>query len=200
MKANEPLDRLTSVLARLPGVGRRSAQRMAMRIAKDTGSLTQDLLQALREVQSQVRLCTRCGGITLKDQEPCALCADDRRDARILCVVEDPVDIQLIENSGIYKGRYHALLGKLSPMRGEGIHNPRIESLIQRVQAEGIEEVIVALDTDVESDATAAFLHQRLAGTCPRITRPARGIPVGGGLAYVDAVTLAGALRGRQEM
>jgi recombination protein RecR len=193
-----PINRLAAVFSKLPGVGKRSGLRMALRVARDPGGLVPDLVAALREVQEQVGACSRCGYLTVRDQDPCALCEDPGRDDTLLCVVEDPQDIILIEESGSFRGRYHALLGKLSPRKGEGLAKPRLEALFRRVGEGKVREVILALNTDVESDATAAYIHERLTESGVRVTRLAFGIPAGSAIAYSDSVTLARALQGRQ--
>lgn len=198
MKKLEPLNRLISALARLPGVGRRSAERMAYRVALDQKGLAGELMQALREVDELVVTCAQCGNLTLKRSDPCDLCRDPNRDATLLCVVEDPLGIQQMEEAGAFKGRYHCMMGKLSPMQGQDIPPPKVAALIRRVREEQIREVILAFDSDVESDATTMYLHEKLAETGVQVTRLAFGIPAGSGLAYSDPVTLARALQGRQ--
>ena len=195
----EPLDKLITCLSKLPGVGRRSAERMAMALARN-GILMRDLAAALRDVDTRITPCDRCGNITLRDANPCRLCTDPRRDDSLLCVVEDPGDITLIEKSGGYRGRYFALMGKISPMRGEGVQNTRIDALLARVGEGAVQEVILALNADVESDATASFLRDAVSARKIRVSRLARGIPAGSGVAYSDAATLAGALNSRQSM
>jgi recombination protein RecR len=198
MHSLEPFTTLISKLARLPGVGRRSAERMAFRIATDRKGMGRELAQALRDVDEQIVACTRCGNLTLRTQDPCAICDDPRRDSRLLCVVEDPQGIQQIEAAGGFRGLYYCLMGKISPMQGTDIPPPKIEALINRITAGQVEEVILAFDSDVESDATTSFLHHRLARTGITVTRLAFGIPAGSGIAYADPVTLARALNGRQ--
>lgn len=193
----EPLDKLIDVLVHLPGVGRRSAERMALRLARDTRGLIPELVAALQAVSSQVKACARCGHLTLRTEDPCRLCTDPRRENNVLCVVEDPSDILLIERSGAFRGRYHALMGKISPMKGEGAIPPRMAPLMRRVEQEHIREVILALNSDVESDATAAFIQQALAAQKVRITRLALGIPAGSAIAYADALTLTRSIQGR---
>jgi recombination protein RecR len=196
----EALDKLLSCLGRLPGVGRRSADRMAMRLVRQPDGLMGDLIQALQEVRRTVRCCSRCGSVTSTELDPCRLCTSSSRDGRLLCVVEDPGDITGIEDSGSFQGRYHALMAKLSPIRGEGPGNMRLKALLQRVEDERFEEVILALSTDVEGDATAAFLTELLQQRNVKVSRLAFGLPAGSGVAYADAVTLARAMRGRQNV
>ena len=198
MTAVEAMDRLVGCLGRLPGVGRRTAERMAMKIAQRPEGLLADLQIALRDTRESVRWCKTCGGITSADAQPCRLCTDATRDAATLCVVEDSGDIQAIERCGVFRGRYHALQGRISPSRGEGINDLRVRSLLDRVEKEGTREVILALNTDMESDATASFLSDLLRQRKVRVTRLAFGLPVGSGILFADPVTLARAVRGRQ--
>jgi recombination protein RecR len=192
------LARLAGLLGKLPGVGRRSAERMAMKLARDTGGLVRSLVLALEEVEAKVCTCSLCGNVTLQTENPCRLCGDPRRDAAMLCVVEDPADIQLIEAAGVFRGRYHALMGKLSPLRGEGPRDLRVDLLLKRIRKEGTREVLLALDSDVESDATASFLRDLLAGRGVQVSRLALGLPAGSAVAYSDPVTLARAIEGRR--
>ena len=198
---NEAMEKLMAVLGRLPGLGRRSAERIALKLVRDRGrNLARELIAALQEVDAQVRLCSRCGHLTGVEEDPCRLCTDPRRDARLLCVVEDPSDIVQLEKSGAFRGRYHALMGKLSPMKGEGVRNLRVDALLARIAEEKIEEVILALNTDVESDATASFLRQLLAACSVKVSRIAFGLPAGSGIAYSDPVTLQRAMEWRREV
>ena len=142
--------------------------------------------------------CEACGGITSAEAQPCRICTDPTRDAATICVVEDPADMQAIERCGVFRGRYHALMGKISPARGEGINDLRVRSLLDRVDREGVREVILALNTDTESDATAGLLADLLRQRNVRVTRLAFGLPVGSGILFADPVTLARAVRGRQ--
>lgn len=200
MNSLAPFDRLVRALSRLPGVGRKSAERMAVKLVRDGDALIDEMVRALQGVSEQLCTCGQCGIITSVSDNPCRLCTDPHRDESLLCVVEDPGDINLLEQSGSYKGRYHALMGKLSPMRGEGIHNVRVETLLQRVKEGGVTEVVLALNSDVESDATAYFLHDLLTAQGVSVSRIAFGLPVGSGIAYADPVTLSRALQGRREM
>lgn len=200
MNGLEYLDRIAVALAKLPGIGRRSAERMAYRLAWDPDGVMRELAQSLREAQENVRLCTQCGSITTTSEMPCRLCTNPARDSTVLCVVQDPSDIVALERTGIYKGRYHALMGIISPMHGEGPRDIRLASLIKRVESDGFREVIMALGTDVESEATANYIAELLKGFDVRLTRLATGIPVGSGIGYSDGVTLSRALKGRQEL
>ncbi len=197
MKSTESLDRLKLLLAKLPGVGRRSAERLAVAMARNRDGYLGDLVATLQAVGREITTCSLCGAMTAVAENPCRLCTDPRRDDRTLCVVEDPGDIDLVERAGLFRGRYHALMGKLSPARGDGPASLRIQSLLNRIQSGTVTEVILALNSDVESDATAMYLAEQLRGRPVRITRLARGIPAGSGLAYADPVTLAAALKHR---
>lgn len=194
----EPMDRMIQLLARLPGVGRRSAERMAWALARDANGLARELSAVLAETAQRMTVCSRCGNLTTKTEDPCRLCTEPRRDDRVLCVVEDPADLVWIERSGGFRGRYHALMGKLSPMRGEGIAQVRVDALLARLKPEGVQEVILALNSDTESDATASFLHEALTAQGVKVTRLARGLPTGSGVGYADGATLARALEHRQ--
>lgn len=198
MKQPEPFHALIALLARLPGIGRRSAERIAYSLVRDRKNMTGALANALREVDQQVMLCSRCGNLTLRSEDPCALCADARRNGRVLCVVESPADIMHFEAAGGYDGRYHALMGKISPMQGEDLSSETVAKLLRRIEEEKIEEVILAFGTDVESDASASYLHEVLSRRKVRVSRLAYGLPAGSGVEYADPVTLARALKGRQ--
>lgn len=198
MNRIDPLARLTRVLSRLPGIGRRSGERIALRLVTGGPGLVGELLEALEEVRDRVVLCRICGNIAMRGAEACDLCSDPRRDNGSLCVVEDPAALALIEKSGGFRGRYHVLHGKLSPMRGQGAEQIRSRALVERVRMEQVREVILALDTDTESDATASYLHDMLSGGGVQVFRLGFGLPAGSGIAYSDAVTLMRAMEGKQ--
>ena len=201
MSRIEPVEKLMAVFSRLPGVGRRTAERMAVKLARDPQGLTRELGMALTNLATRVIICSKCGDLTLCGADPCALCTSARRDGHVLCVVEEPTDIQQIETSGAFQGRYHALLGRLSPMKGEGVGHLRLEALLKRIEVEHISEVILALSSDVEGDSTAAFIRHILESrTDIRVSRLALGVPAGSAIAYADPLTLARALQGRQNM
>ncbi len=200
MKHLIPLDNLVAALSRLPGVGRRTAERMAMAVVQDQKGLMRILANALLEADEGIACCERCGNMTLTLENPCGLCIKPRRDAQILCVVETPSDIMKIEQSGGFHGRYHALMGKLSPMHGTGAADLRVDRLLQRIADEEIEEILIALGTDVESDATASYLKEVLATREVKVSRIAFGLPAGSAIEYSDSSTLARAISGRQEM
>lgn len=197
---DNPIDPLTHVLARLPGLGRRSAERAALALVRRPDGLLADLLTALQTARQTVRCCSVCGGITAATQDPCRLCSDPGRDASRLCVVEEPGDILAIERSGAFGGRYHALLGRLSPAQRSGPADIRIDALLERVRDRGVSEVILALNTDMDGDATAALLVERLKALGIPVSRLAFGLPVDSGVRYSDPVTLKRALNGRLRM
>ena len=199
MKDLEILVRVTECLSKLPGVGRRSAERMALRLARDSKGLVDGLIDSLTEMRDKVRFCSQCGGLSHMDQDPCLICSDDTRRA-VLCVVEEPSDILSIERSGEFNGYYHVLAGRISPMRGEGPDDIRLKELVARIESQKIEEVILALNTDVEGEATTSLIIRILASRDVEITRLASGIPAGSGIVYSDPVTLARALSGRRKV
>ena len=171
---------------------------MAYRLAWEPDGVMRELAQALRDAQENVRLCVQCGNITTVAEMPCRLCTHPNRDGTLLCVVQDPSDIVAIERTGAFKGRYHALMGIISPMHGEGPGDIRLNALLKRIESEGFTEIILALGSDVESEATSNYIAELLKGKPVRVTRLASGIPVGSGVGYSDAVTLSRALKGRQ--
>lgn len=200
MKGLEYLDRIAASLAKLPGIGRRSAERMAYSLAWDCEGVMRELLEALKDARDHVRLCDRCGSITIAAEMPCRLCTSPSRDSTVVCVVQNPSDIVALERTGSYRGRYHALMGILSPMHGEGPRDLRLQPLIRRIEQERFQEVILALGTDVESEATATYVAELLKHVPVRITRLATGLPAGSGIGYSDAITLSRALKGRQSL
>lgn len=193
---SQALDQLMKALSRLPGIGRRSAQRIAFALVRRPERLGA-LVETLTRVGESVRLCSKCGSVTTVDADPCRLCLDASRVADVLCVVEEPTDIVAIEQSGGFHGRYHALLGRISPMSGTGPDDVRLERLMTRVREEQIAEVILALGTDVEGDATASYVADALHALGVKVTRLALGLPADSGVGYSDPVTLGRALRGR---
>lgn len=187
---------LVENLSRLPGVGAKSAQRLAFHLLKSDPSLSAKLGSDLSQLHGKVRLCTRCS--YLASSELCAFCADTRRDDSLLCVVEDPRDVDVIEATSEYRGRYHVLLGVLSPLEGIGPEALKIRELLART--EGLQEVILALDPDVEGDATSLYLTRLLRPLGVKVTRLASGLPQGSELEYADQVTVARALAARREV
>jgi recombination protein RecR len=194
----EPIITLTAALNQLPGIGPRSAERLALHLVQsEPGAVTQ-LAQALLNARERIRLCPVCGGLT--EKTPCAICDDPRRDASIVCVVERAVDIISIEKANSYRGRFHVLGGKISPLNGVEPEDLRINELEKRIASEQIKEVILALATDVEGDATSYYLAKRLGARGVRVTRIAHGLPAGSGLEFADELTLSRALEGRREL
>ena len=195
-----PLEPLTAVLGRLPGLGRRSAERAALALLKRPEGLMAELIAALEAARRTVRCCSLCGGVTDARSDPCRLCTDPDRDATRLCVVEEPGDILAIERSGAFRGRYHALMGRLSPARRMGPEDLRADALLARIKTEGIAEVVLALNTDMDGDATMAWIGERVAALGVTVSRPALGLPVDSGVRYSDPVTLKRALQARQRI
>lgn len=192
-----PVQELEKCLARLPGFGRRSAARAALALVREPGRLLEPLEAALRDAQANVRCCSKCGAFTVVGKDPCDFCTDATRDANILCVVEEAADIVPIEASGAFRGRYHALGGKLSPARRMGPEKLRFGELVERVKAENVSEVLLAVSTDMEGDATAGYVAELLRETGVKVTRLAFGLPADSGIAYSDALTLRRAINNR---
>jgi recombination protein RecR len=191
------VENLVAQLTRLPGVGTRTAHRLAfplLRVPKDEAAA---LAAAIEEVKERVRFCSECGNLTEEDR--CEICRDERRDRALVCVVEQPVDLISVERTAEYRGLYHVLGGALSPIDGVEPSDLRIDELMSRVERNGIEEVVLATNPNMTGEATAAYLADRLRGRV-RVTRLASGLPVGGDLEYADEVTLGRALAGRREM
>jgi len=195
-----PIDELERCLAKLPGLGRRSAARAALQLVREPGRLLHPLAAALKDAAERVRCCSRCGAFTTVDRDPCDLCTDATRDSSSLCVVEEPSDIIQIEASGAFRGRYHALGGKLSPARQAGPEKLRLAELVDRVVQEGVREVLLALSTDMDGDATALYAAELLKATGAKVTRLAFGLPTDSGIAYSDPLTLRRAIRGRMDV
>jgi recombination protein RecR len=193
-----PLQRLIDELARLPGIGRKTAQRLAFHLLQTEEEDASRLAEAIVDMRRRVRLCTRCFNVT--DSEECSICRDPRRDASMVCVLERAQDIVVVEKSQEFSGRYHVLGGAISPIEGIGPDRLRMRELVERVEAEGIQEVIVATNPTVEGDTTALYLAKLLKPLGVKVTRLASGLPVGGDLDYADELTLGRALAGRQEM
>ena len=192
------IDELITELARLPGIGRKTAQRLTFHLLQQPPELVGRLASALVAVSERVRPCRECGNLT--EEQPCAVCADPRRDGTVLCVVEDASAVALVDRVTDFKGRYHVLGGRLSPLDGIGPESLRLERLIDRVREGGVHEVILATNPSMEGEVTATYIQQLLAGQPVRVTRLARGLPMGGDLEYVDGVTLAHALVARQDV
>jgi recombination protein RecR len=191
------VDNLVAQLTHLPGVGQRTAQRLAFHLLRTPKDEALALAAAIEEVKERVRFCRECGNLT--EDEVCAICTDARRDHTLICVVEQPADLISVERTAEYRGLYHVLGGALSPIDGVEPADLRIDELLRRVERNGVEEVVLATNPNMTGEATAAFLADRLRGRV-RVTRLASGLPVGGDLEYADEVTLGRALAGRREM
>jgi recombination protein RecR len=194
----DPIARLVKELAKLPGIGEKSAQRLAFHVLKAGPAYATDLAAAIAGVVRDVRLCSSCQ--TLTDQDPCAICRSPDRDPRLLCVVEGVPDLLAIERTHEFRGRYHVLHGALSPLDGVGPGDLKIRELLARLEREPAEEIVIATNPDVEGEATALYLTKLLKPIGLRVTRIAQGVPMGGDLEYADQVTLARALAGRREL
>ena len=194
----EPISSLIGTLSKLPGIGPRSAERIALHIVQADSDTVKQLAETMLAARERVRFCEVCGALT--EKSPCAICTDARRDASLVCVVERPVDIISIEKSGTFRGHYHVLGGKISPLNGVEPEDLHISELERRLSAGQIKEIVMALGTDVEGDATGYYLAKRLARQSLRITRIAHGLPAGTGLEFADELTLSRALEGRREM
>ena len=197
----DPIARLTLLLAKLPGVGEKTAQRLAFHVLKSPPEYADDLAQALLALRREVRLCSSCCNLTAQD--PCAICKDPQRDARIVCVVETVPDLLAVERTREFRGRYHVLHGALSPLDGVGPDQLKLKELLARLGPghDGpVEEVIVATDPTVEGEATALYITRLVKPLGVRVTRIAQGMPMGGDLEYADQVTLARAISGRREI
>ncbi len=194
----DPISRLIRELAKLPGVGEKTASRLAFHILRAPADYARDLAQALVEVKEKIRLCSTCMNLT--EQDPCALCSDARRDAGLVAVVATPPDLYAIERTGGFRGRYHVLHGVLSPLEGVGPDDLRIKELLARVAGGDLKEVILATSPNVEGEATALYLAKVLRPLGIKVTRIASGLAVGGELEYADGVTITRALEARREM
>ena len=191
-----PLARLIDELSKLPGVGPKTAQRLAYFILRTNAADAESLAAAIRSVKTDLRYCGVCFNIA--ETDPCAICSSDERDASVVCVVEEPLDVLAIERTGQFKGRYHVLHGAISPVNGVRPDDLKIPQLVQRVKKGGIEELILATNPNLEGEATSMYVAQLLAGSGARLTRLARGLPMGGDLEYADEVTVSRALEGRR--
>lgn len=194
----EAITQLAAALNKLPGVGPRSAERMALHLVQEEAGKVKALAQAMVHAREVVQLCERCGALT--ETQPCSICDDDRRNSSTVCVVEQPTDILNVEKSNAFDGKYHVLGGRISPINGVGPEDLRIGELSKRIEADGITELILALGTDVEGDATSHYLAELFSERGIKVSRIAHGLPAGSGLEYADEMTLRHALEGRREM
>jgi recombination protein RecR len=193
----QPVARLIEEFGKLPGIGPKTASRLAFFLLRSSREDATALAEAILEVKERIRLCSRCFNIT--ESDPCAICADPARDSAI-CVVEEPLDVLALERTGQFKGRYHVLHGAVSPIEGIGPEQLKIQELLQRVRVENPDEVILATNLDIPGEATATYLHRLLVPLGVNVTRPASGLPVGGDLEYADEITLGRALAGRRAL
>ncbi|MCL5110965.1 MAG: recombination mediator RecR [Chloroflexi bacterium] len=192
----EPVVRLIEELSKLPGIGPKTAQRLTFFLLRSPGEQARDLAQAIIEVKEKIGFCSTCFNIT--ESDPCRICADPARDPSVICVVEEPLDILALERTRSFKGLYHVLHGAISPMDGIGPEDLRIRELLTRLQRDTVKEVILAVNPNLEGEATGMYLSRLIAPLGVKVTRLARGLPVGGDLEYADEVTLTRALEGRQ--
>ena len=192
----QSVERLISEFAKFPGIGKKTAQRMAFHVLMSNNEHSAHLAQAVMDVKTKILLCSSCGGIT--EDDPCHICSDPKRDKNLICIVEDPADIYAFERMGIFRGLYHVLGGVISPLDGIGPDSLTIDRLLTRIQ-EGM-EIILATNASIEGDTTALYLGKLLNGKGVEVTRLARGIPVGGELEYIDEATLQRAIEGRTQL
>jgi recombination protein RecR len=194
----DPLARLVEQLQKLPGIGAKGAQRLAFHILKNPRDEAERLCEAIRDVKERVTYCSTCNNIT--ETDPCAFCTSPSRDQRVICVVEEPQNVSVIEKTREFRGAYHVLMGALSPLHGVGPDDLKIKSLLARVANGGVEEIILATNPTVDGEATALYLARLLKPLGVRVTRIAMGIPVGSDLEYADEVTMTRAMEGRREV
>jgi recombination protein RecR len=194
----ESITALIAALGKLPGIGPRSAERIALHLVQSEAPTVRQLAETILTARERIRLCSICGALT--ETEPCAICSNTRRDASLVCVVERPTDILSLERANFFRGKYHVLGGKISPLNGVEPEDLRIGQLEARLTSEPIREVVIALSTDVEGDATSFYLAKQLARKGVKVTRIAHGLPAGSGLDFADDLTLTRALEGRREM
>lgn len=194
----DPLERLTRELSKLPGIGMKSAMRLAFYILRSDASYVASLVEALQDVKKKITLCSSCCNLT--EENPCRICSNVSRDHGVVCVVEEPSDMSAIEKAGYFKGVYHVLHGTLSPLDGIGPEDLKIESLVNRIKSGTFKEIIVATNPSVEGEATALYLARALKTSGVRLTRIASGVPMGGDLEYTDQMTIIRALENRHEL
>ncbi|HEX7860583.1 MAG TPA: recombination mediator RecR [Verrucomicrobiae bacterium] len=193
----EPINQLVASLSKLPGIGPRSAERIALHLVQSEKEVVQRLAENVLAAREKIQLCSVCGGLT--ETQPCTYCSDNRRDASLICIVERPVDVMSIEKSGVFRGTYHVLGGKISPLNGVEPEDLRITELEKRCEGDAVKEIIIALPSDVEGDATSFYINKLLSPRGIRVTRIAHGLPVGSGLEFADELTLSRALEGRRQ-
>ena len=194
----QPVQRLIDEFARLPGVGPKSASRLTFYLLRMPEEQTLDFAAALADMKARTRFCSICFNIT--EENPCLVCQDDTRDPRLLCIVEEPLDVLAIERSRAYNGRYHVLHGAISPVEGIGPEDLKVAELMRRLEETSFDEIILATNPTLEGESTAMYLQRRIGSTNTKLTRLARGLPVGGDLEYTDEITLSRAVEGRQAL
>ena len=195
--AAEPVGRLVEQFHKLPGIGPKTAQRLTYHLVRMPEEEARSLAEAILDVKERIVLCSRCYNIT--ESDPCRLCSDPSREQTRICVVEEALDVLALERTGVYKGLYHVLHGVISPMNGIGPDDLKIQPLLGRIKVGGVQEVILATNPNLEGEATSMYLHSLLSPLGLKVSRPARGLPVGGDLEYADQVTLGHAIEGRQD-
>ena len=198
MSLPESLQHLVDQFKKLPGIGAKSAQRLAFHVLKTPREDAERLCEAIRDVKDRITYCSTCNNIT--DTDPCVFCADSARDHRLICVVEEPQNVNVVEKSGGFRGTYHVLLGALSPLHGVGPDDLKINGLLTRIEHGDVDEIILATNPTVEGEATAIYLARLLKPLGVRVTRIATGIPVGSDLEYADELTMGKAMEGRREV
>ncbi|MBI9044925.1 MAG: recombination protein RecR [Anaerolineaceae bacterium] len=196
----QPLQDLIFAFEKLPGIGPKSASRLAFFMLKAPSEIPSQLADALNGLKDSIGFCKKCFNITLSDRDLCQICSDEKRDGKLLCIVEDPMDVLALERTDGFFGCYHVLHGVLSPIEGIGPEDLKIRPLIKRIETEDIQEIIIATNPSMEGDATALYIHQQLGDSGIRITRLARGLPVGSDIEYADQNTILRALAGRQDI
>jgi len=196
----DPIQDLIVALERLPGIGPKTASRLAFYLLRAPEEIAGQLSEALKDIKNRIAFCQECFNITTAGRERCEICESSQRDGSLICVVEEPLDVLAFERIGAYKGKYHVLQGVLSPIEGIGPDSLKIKPLLERVRGGGVKEIILATNPSMEGEATAQYLHQQLQPLGVHVTRLARGLPIGGDLEYADQNTLLRALTGRQEM
>ena len=192
------LERLIADFTKLPGIGKKTATRLALYVLRRPAAEAQILARDLGDLHASIHLCANC--FAFSEDDPCNICSDPRRDGRLICVVEEPADLMVIEKSGAFKGQYHILHGVLSPVDGIGPSELKVEALLQRIKEQGVREVLLATSSTVPGEATASYLVSRLTATAVKVSRLARGIPMGMDIKYADELTLARAIELRQDL
>ena len=198
MKNSDSIAKLIQEFKKFPGIGQKTAERLVFFLLKEQKDVAQGLAEAILNLKDKIQSCSRCNSIT--ENDPCDICRDPKRDRKIICVVEEPHDLYAIERMGEYQGCYYVLMGSISPLDGVGPEDIQINGLLERVKKEGVQEVIIATNPNMEGDATAIFIFNTLKSMGVKVTRIARGLPVGSDLEYADEVTILRSFEGRMEM